>query len=132
MDAGSAGEVQGSTSPPVPMETETINLDEAKPEGSNGSPPSELPPLKVTFYELLIRQLQDDGFTTEAQSLSQQLRIEPNGRVERDHLLEAYGKSLKWAFGNEPQGAWVPLDCAPVPPIGPQEHTLDFAAAGSS
>jgi len=116
-------EVQGAMSPPVPMET--ICLDEAKVEASN-SAPSELPALKVTFYELLIRQLQDDGFVTEAQSLSQQLRIEPNGRVERDALLESYGKSLKWAFGDEPQGKWAPIECTPVPPLGAQEHTLDF------
>jgi len=116
-------DVQGAT----PMET--ISIDDAaevKPEASNGNPPSELPALKVTFYELLIRQLQDDGFTPEAQSLSQQLRIEPNGRVERDHLAEAYGKSLKWAFGNEPQGNWTPMECTPVPPLGANEHTLDF------
>merc|ERR1719174_2628170 len=105
---------------------------QAKADASNGSPPSELPVLKVTFYELLIRQLQDDGFVPEAQSLSQQLRIEPNGRVERDALLEAYGKSLKWAFGNEPQGNWTPIECTPVPPLGTQEHTLEFTAAGLS
>merc|ERR1719460_2966865 len=115
----------------VPMETTMLDDHQAKAVASNGSPPSELPVLKVTFYELLIRQLQDDGFVPEAQSLSQQLRIEPNGRVERDALLEAYGKSLKWAFGNEPQGNWTPIECTPVPAIGPQEHTLDLTAAGA-
>lgn len=111
----------------APMEVETVSVDEAKLEASNSSPPSELPALKVTFYELLIRQLQDDGFVAEAQSLAQQLRIEPNARVERDALLEAYGKSLKWAFGDEPQGNWTPIECTPVPPLGAQEHTLDFS-----
>lgn len=91
------------------------------------APPKELPGLKVTFYELLIRQLQDDGFAPEAASLSQQLKIEPNDRVERDALLEAYGRSLKWAFGDAPQGHWVPINSTPVPPIGLQERVLDFA-----
>jgi hypothetical protein len=120
---------------PAPMEVISLEADETVPmetqvkqDSSNGSPPSELPPLKVTFYELLIRQLQDDGFVPEAQSLSQQLRIEPNGRVERDALLEAYGKSLKWAFGDEPEGNWEPIACTPVPPLGQQEHILDFTS----
>lgn len=97
--------------------------------GANNAPPSELPALKVTFYELLIRQLQDDGFASEAQSISQQLRVEPNARVERDALFEAYGKSLKYALGGEPQQNWTPIECTPVPPLGAQEHTLDFAQA---
>lgn len=86
----------------------------------------EFAPLKVTFYELLIRQLQDDGFVVEAQSISRQLNIQPNASVERDAAVEAYGKSLKWAFGDEPQGEWAPLHCLPVPPLGPQEKVLDL------
>jgi len=123
-------EVDASANGVVPMETISVG-EEAKVEG-NSNPPSDLPALKVTFYELLIRQLQDDGFVQEAQSLAQQMRIEPNGRVERDHLLEAYGKSLKWAFGNEPQGNWTQMGCTPVPPLGADEHTLEFTVAGTS
>lgn len=88
--------------------------------------PQELPPLKVPFYELLIRQLQDDGFASEAQAISQQLNVQANTSVEPDALFESYGKSLRWAFGNEPEGAWQPMTCTPVPPIGQQEHVLDF------
>lgn len=83
-------------------------------------------PLKVALYELIIRQLQDDGFHSEAQSLSRHLHIEPNQRVEKDALVEAYGKTLKWAFGDEPRGEWTPVVCTPVPPLGPQEQHLDF------
>lgn len=121
---------------PAPMDVsppEAATSTEARPVTTDtqatqavSSPPKELPGLKVTFYELLIRQLQDDGFVPEAASLSQQLKIEPNDRVERDALLEAYGKSLKWAFGDAPQGQWVPINGTPVPPIGPQERVLDF------
>lgn len=105
----------------APMETELGSGDADAPQG-----PRELAPLKVTFYELLIRQLQDDGFEAEAQSLSSQLHVQPNARVEKDALVESYGKSLKWAFGDEPQGQWVPVHCSPVPPLGPNEKVLDF------
>jgi len=92
----------------------------------------EFSALKVTFYELLIRQLQDDGFVGEAQSLSERLRLQPNEQVEKDALLEGYGKSLKWAFGDEPRGEWKPVFCSPVPPLGPQESHLDLDAAAAA
>mmetsp|Transcript_50356 Transcript_50356/g.93120 ORF Transcript_50356/g.93120 Transcript_50356/m.93120 type:complete len:475 (+) Transcript_50356:59-1483(+) len=101
-------------------------------EEENGDPqanvaPAELPALKVSLYELLIRQLQDDGFAGEAHSLSQQLHIQPNNRVEKDALLEAYGRSLRCASSDE-QGhsQWAPVECTPVPPISAEEHVLDF------
>jgi len=95
-------------------------------EATPAEAPREFPALKVTFYELLIRQLQDDGLSSEAQSLSQALHIQPNIRVERDALFESYGKSLRWAFGDEPGGAWKPMLCSPVPPVGQQERVLDL------
>jgi len=89
-------------------------------------PPEELAPIKVSFYEMLIRQLQDDGFGAEAQSLSQQLHVEPNGGVHKDALLDSYSKSLKWCLGGEPAGSWVPIHCQPVPPLAAQEMVLDL------
>lgn len=86
----------------------------------------ELPAVKVALYELMLRQLQDDGFESEVQSLSSQLNLQPNSKVERDALLDTYSKSLKWAFGGEPQEEWNPVHCVPVPPLGPSEKVLDF------
>merc|ERR1740123_2232035 len=111
----------------VPGPMEVVNVDDwptSAPGVANGTatlempepistPPHELPALKVTFYELLVRQLQDDGFLAEAQSLAQQLHVEPNPRVDKDALLEAYGKSLKWAFDDEPRGTWTPRPWVP-------------------
>jgi len=127
----------------VPGPMEVVNVDDwptSAPGVANGTatlempepistPPHELPALKVTFYELLVRQLQDDGFLAEAQSLAQQLHVEPNPRVDKDALLEAYGKSLKWAFDDEPRGNWTPVNCTPVPPLGPREKVLDFGTS---
>lgn len=115
---------------PTPMKDgldapEELPKKKAKVEEAT-EPLESLEPMKVTFYELLIRQLQDDGFVDEAQSLSQTLKIQPNTRVEKDALLEAYNKSLKWVFGDEPQGNWTPVECTPVPPLGAQENVLDF------
>jgi len=86
----------------------------------------QFPAHKVAFYELLLRQLQDDGFESEVQALTSQLRLHPNSRVDKDALLDVYAKSLKWAFGDEPRGEWQPLHCIPVPPLGPQEKVLDL------
>mmetsp|Transcript_73942 Transcript_73942/g.175977 ORF Transcript_73942/g.175977 Transcript_73942/m.175977 type:complete len:479 (-) Transcript_73942:48-1484(-) len=95
---------------------------------------TELAPLKVSFYELLIRQLQDDGFSGEAHSISQQLHIAPNNRVEKDTLVEAYGKSLRYGHGDEPMGNnhWIPFECTPVPPVSAEEHVLDFDSIARS
>lgn len=121
-------------SAPVPMEVSPPEGLPAEGVGEGGvqQGPRELSALKVSFYELLVRQLQDDGFVTEAQSLAQQLHIEPNARVERDALLEGYGKSLKWAFGDEQAGEWTPVVCSPVPPLGPSERVLDLDAAAAN
>lgn len=119
---------------PVPMEAGPAEAFPSAADAAMGEPqgPGELPPLKVSFYELLIRQLQDDGLTGEAQSLSQRLHVQPNAAVAQDALFEAYGKSLKWAFGDEPVGEWTPLQCTPVPPLGAQEHVLDLGTAGAA
>jgi len=95
-------------------------------EGVTAETGREFPAHKVALYELLLRQLQDDGFETEVQSLSSQLHLHPNNKVEKDALLDTYAKSLKWAFGDEPQGEWQPVHCSPVPPVGPQEKVLDL------
>lgn len=84
------------------------------------------PAHKVAMYELLLRQLQDDGFEAEVQALTAQLHLRANTKVEKDALLDIYTKSLKWAFGDEPQPEWQPLHCSPVPPLGPQEKVLDL------
>eukprot|EP00927_Polykrikos_kofoidii_P056603 TRINITY_DN50701_c0_g1_i1.p1 TRINITY_DN50701_c0_g1~~TRINITY_DN50701_c0_g1_i1.p1 ORF type:complete len:593 (+),score=96.80 TRINITY_DN50701_c0_g1_i1:116-1780(+) len=115
-----AGGVVASGVQPMELDGEDASM------GTVTVPPKELPPLKVTFYQLLIRQLQDDGFVSEAQSLSQHLNIQPDTRVERDAMLEAYGRSLKWAFGEEPQSEWTPVLCTPVPPLATDEKVLDF------
>ncbi|CAJ1374322.1 unnamed protein product [Effrenium voratum] len=81
---------------------------------------------KVALYELLLRQLQDDGFEAEVAALTSQLHLHPNNRVEKDALLDVYTTSLKWAFGDEPQGEWQPLHCTPVPPLGKEERVLDL------
>jgi len=82
--------------------------------------------MKVALYETLIRQLQDDGFVDEAQSLSEQTNIEPNEKAVPDTLLDIYDKSLKWAFGDEPAGQWKPVELNPIPPLGAQERILDI------
>jgi len=98
-----------------------------------GSLPQELPALKVTFYELLVRQLRDDGFAAEAQIVAQQLHVQHNSYVENDALFGTYSKSLKWAFAEgPPPGEWVPVECSPVPPLGPQEKVLDLDSLAAS
>jgi len=52
--------------------------------------------------------------------------LAPNNKVEKDALLDLYAKSLKYAFGDEPQGEWQPVHCNPVPPVGPQEKVLNL------
>lgn len=117
------------TAPSAPLEGSTAPMDGVEANGTGPqSAPRTLPVLKVPFYELLVRQLQDDGFVEEAQSICRQLHVQPNTLVERDSLMESYGKSLKWAFGDEPQGQWVPMHCTPVPPLGPNEKVLDFSS----
>lgn len=68
--------------------------------------------------------MQDDGFEAEAHSLAQKLHVEPNAQVEQDALAEAYGKSMKGAFGDEQTGEWAPIVCSAVPPLGPQDRVL--------
>jgi len=134
------GEVASADTTPMELmpgevaPTETAQAGAFSPADGTIAPqgPRELAPLKVAFYELLIRQLQDDGLVGEAQSLSQQLRIQPNVGVEKDALFGAYGKSLKWAFGHEPDSEWVHIPCSPVPPLGPQEKVLDLEGAAVS
>lgn len=101
-------------------------------EGSipHAAVPKEFTALKVTFYELLLRQLHDDGFAHEAEAIARKIRIEPDARVGKDALVEAYGKALKFAFGDEPQAEWAPVRCTPVPALGAQERILDLDAAG--
>eukprot|EP00933_Yihiella_yeosuensis_P026484 TRINITY_DN20566_c0_g1_i1.p1 TRINITY_DN20566_c0_g1~~TRINITY_DN20566_c0_g1_i1.p1 ORF type:complete len:487 (-),score=97.43 TRINITY_DN20566_c0_g1_i1:130-1590(-) len=99
---------------------EGVTTDAASVQGP------QFPAHKVALYELLLRQLQDDGFETEAQSITAQLNLQPNNRVEKEALSDIYSKSLKWAFGDEPQGEWQPVHCNPVPPLGPQEKVLDL------
>jgi len=106
------------------MEGVTTNGDVAVVQGGR-----EFAAHKVALYELLLRQLQDDGFETEVQSLTSQLNLQPNSRVDKDTLSDVYAKSLKFAFGDEPQGEWQPVYCNPVPPLGPQEKTLDLDTA---
>eukprot|EP00929_Paragymnodinium_shiwhaense_P073423 TRINITY_DN37400_c0_g2_i1.p1 TRINITY_DN37400_c0_g2~~TRINITY_DN37400_c0_g2_i1.p1 ORF type:complete len:484 (-),score=94.71 TRINITY_DN37400_c0_g2_i1:78-1529(-) len=107
-----------------PMDVEASNGDAAPAPKSVA--PTELPALKVTFYQLLLRQLQDDGFVSEAASLSQHLGLQPDPNVPRDALYESYGKSLKYAFEKEPVGSWTAVDCTAVPPIAHDEKALDF------
>jgi len=97
------------------------------PNGTAGD--RELPTMKVSFYELLIRQLQDDGFLAEAHSLSEQLHVQPNAQVAKDALFDSYVKSLKWSFGDEPHDGWKPVNCSPVPPLGPDEKCLNLDTA---
>lgn len=105
---------------PVPsMEATQTSAMDATDQG-------HFPAHKVAMYELLLRQLQDDGFEAEVQALTAQLHLRANTKVEKDALLDIYTKSLKWAFGDEPQPEWQPLHCAPVPPLGAQEKVLDL------
>jgi len=127
MDAGPPEAAAGGAAEPMQVEATGMEEDTGVLASSNGtSAPRELPPLKVAFYELLIRQLQDDGLVAEAQSLSQQLHVQPDPNVEKDALFGAYEKSLKWALGDEPEGNWLHIPCTPVPPLGPQEKVLDL------
>lgn len=148
MDAPLAGAQAGpaaaaAAAPVEPMQVEAAAASGAPPEAAEGrraapngsaapQAPRELPALKVAFYELLVRQLQDDGLLGEAQSLSQQLHLQPNLGVEKDALFGAYSKSLKWALGDEPGGDWVHIPCTPVPPLGPQEQALDLDNMGTA
>jgi len=127
METETVAEQAGVNGGPSPMETEV----DAPPMAAGNTIPPEVPPLKVTFYQLLIRQLQDDGFAGEATSISGQMNIQPDAEVGHNALFEAYGKSLKWAFGEEPREAWVPVLGNPVPPIAADEQVLDFTAAAN-
>eukprot|EP00928_Gymnodinium_smaydae_P070085 TRINITY_DN54021_c0_g1_i4.p1 TRINITY_DN54021_c0_g1~~TRINITY_DN54021_c0_g1_i4.p1 ORF type:complete len:533 (-),score=88.35 TRINITY_DN54021_c0_g1_i4:190-1677(-) len=122
-----AMEVDGGA-PSAPLPGSFVQPDDGANGSATSNPPRELAPVKVNLYQLLIRQLQDDGLVAEAQSISQHLHIQPDNRVGPDALLEAYGRSLKWAFGDEPQGGWQPVECAPIPPIAADEKVLDFSS----
>eukprot|EP00438_Fugacium_kawagutii_P005380 Skav219587 [mRNA] locus=scaffold2589:45805:59036:- [translate_table: standard] len=102
------------------------NMEARQASPMDASDQGHFPAHKVALYELLLRQLQDDGFEAEVQALTAQLHLHANNKVEKDALLDIYTKSLKWAFGDEPQPEWQPLHCAPVPPLGPQEKVLDL------
>eukprot|EP00747_Dinoflagellata_sp_TGD_P192039 gnl/TRDRNA2_/TRDRNA2_56292_c0_seq1.p1 gnl/TRDRNA2_/TRDRNA2_56292_c0~~gnl/TRDRNA2_/TRDRNA2_56292_c0_seq1.p1 ORF type:complete len:500 (+),score=99.67 gnl/TRDRNA2_/TRDRNA2_56292_c0_seq1:63-1502(+) len=120
----------------TPMAAPPVTVDAMDLTGPDdptpvAGPAREFTAMKVALYELLIRQLQDDGFQSEARGLSQQLHIEPNGKVDKDALVNVYEKSLKWSFGDEPPDAWVPVHCTPVPPLGLDEKFLDLDDLGS-
>jgi len=98
--------------------------DAADPAAADG--PMGFDPLKIELYALLIRQLQDDGFGSLAQSLSQATNIEAHESAEKDALLRVYDRSFKYSHGEEPPAAWKPLRCGPVPPISAGEKVLNF------
>jgi len=111
--------MQPGSLPPPNTEVAQASPMEATDQG-------HFPAHKVALYELLLRQLQDDGFEAEVQALTSQLHLHANNKVEKDALLDIYTKSLKWAFGDEPRPEWQPLHCSPVPPLGVQEKVLDL------
>merc|ERR550514_1549376 len=98
----------------VPAMAEPVDVGTTEAPGTQTQ---TLPALKIALYELVLRQLLDDGFAASAHALTQETRLLPNGKVENDALLEVYSQSLKWAFGDEPQGEWVPIQCDPIPPV---------------
>jgi WD40 repeat protein len=72
---------------------------------------------KVALYEKLLRQLQDDGFTEEAKSLQQKLKLTP--REDKDALLHAVEQA---------PAQWEAMSLEPHPPLRPAEACLNLNA----
>ncbi|CEL96864.1 unnamed protein product [Vitrella brassicaformis CCMP3155] len=77
-----------------------------------------MPAAKIGLYELVLRQLQDDGFADVAAALSSRTHISANSSVPDDHLFQLYeDKLFAHAYGNGASAAtddagerrWVPV-----------------------
>ncbi|KAF8820877.1 putative Cleavage stimulation factor subunit 1 [Cardiosporidium cionae] len=54
------------------------------------------PAVKLSFYELLLRQLLDDGFYETAEALKNAIQVKPNYDIGKDYLYQIYdGAALK-------------------------------------
>ncbi|GIX63646.1 cleavage stimulation factor subunit 1 [Babesia caballi] len=67
---------------------------------------------KLLFYEAVLQQLHDDGLEDAATSLKQQLNVEPNGLLRKDHLFDLFRKTaylssrtVAGASGDDPESA---------------------------
>eukprot|EP00913_Durusdinium_trenchii_P009886 g9279.t1 len=98
--------VQGSLQP-------SSEVQQGGGAGASGAADQgHFPAQKVALYELLLRQLQDDGFEAEVQALTSQLHLHANNQVEKDALLDIYTKSWTlcgWAKNNGHVSTWCPL-----------------------
>ncbi|CAD7929839.1 unnamed protein product [Amoebophrya sp. A25] len=81
-------------------------------------------PMKVSFYELVIRQLMDDEFLDEALSLKNRSGMREAGHVEPNCLYKMYEENFGKLFSD--QNKWTAMNIAPIPPIESNERHLDL------
>eukprot|EP00397_Hematodinium_sp_SG-2012_P045903 GEMP01051699.1.p1 GENE.GEMP01051699.1~~GEMP01051699.1.p1 ORF type:complete len:445 (+),score=71.70 GEMP01051699.1:191-1525(+) len=89
------------------------------------SPPAHFAPLKVSFYELVLRQLQDDGFHEVADQLVARTNLQPELMGAENRLFDMY-KNTCGQSQSDSNGTWKRLPVAPMPPIGPNEQHLNM------
>lgn len=84
-----------------------------------------LHPMKVTFYELMIRQMMDDEFLDEAISLKNRSGLREAMQVEPNCLFKIYEEGYGKSFGSLTE-KWKEMVLTPNPPIDPAERHLDI------
>lgn len=84
------------------------------------------PPLKVSFYELMLRQLQDDGFHDVADQLVARTNLNPEMTGADNRLYELY-KDNCGKIEESVKKPWQRIQVTPMPPIGPKEEHLQFS-----
>lgn len=82
-------------------------------------------PVKVSFYELLLRQLQDDGFHDIADQLVGRTNLCPEMTGPDNRLFNLYQTNCNKDDETEKK-RWTRPQITPMPPIGPREEHLVF------
>ncbi|CAD7923749.1 unnamed protein product [Amoebophrya sp. A120] len=80
-------------------------------------------PMKVSFYELIIRQLADDEFLDEALSLKNRSGLKEAGHVESNWLFRLYEENFGKHFSD--QNKWTDMGLTPMPKLESGERCLD-------
>eukprot|EP00921_Rhytidocystis_pertsovi_P010615 GHVQ01017090.1.p1 GENE.GHVQ01017090.1~~GHVQ01017090.1.p1 ORF type:complete len:318 (-),score=23.63 GHVQ01017090.1:2284-3237(-) len=103
----------------------------SKDLNNNVDSPSSVSVEKLKFYEVIVRQLLDDGYLEAAESLRLKLNISTSSDVPSDYLYKAYCNSTKLlrteTLGCQKLPEWTRLCPKPVPPLEVGEEFITYS-----